>query len=585
MQQRIVTFPTTITSYADIETQPKKIILPMKIHQLATVKKCIELEKKETIETSTFSFTPFFGVIGDCVGSGKSLSILALIALNPKIDRRYFKISNSTVLNGIFEYHEYNQTQTSTDTEYLPCNVLYVPHGIRHQWIQYIETQTKDIRYFMVDSNSTLQEIDDNMVNSMDLLIISSTFSSKFNRNFSRYKFRRVIVDEVDTTNVSGGLPRSLFYWFISSSIQNLYYWDGFTIDLGNNETTHIRGIKPTNTVHRIFRQIHDLKLWNYFLVKNDDRVVHQGLSLPNPIKKRCKCRSLNYTRILKDFLDPSIVQMLNADNIHGALKSLGCNNICKETNLVDVVIENQNRKILDLKREYRYIEEKNYKNQTVKETQLEKINQKIHLIETRIENIKLRITEQGNCCTICYDSPNIKSIVPCCHNTYCFSCISQWVVKHNSCPLCRTHITLKDLIVSSENIQHGDVSLLPTKKDKLIEKVIPDDSRVLVFAMYEETLQQVEETLNERCIPYDFVNGSNKIIQQKIEKFKSGKIRVLLLNSKHYAAGLNLQCATDVILYHGMDSDMEKQCIGRAQRIGRIQPLRVWKFITELET
>ena len=71
-------------------------------------------------------------------------------------------------------------------------------------------------------------------------------------------------------------------------------------------------------------------------------------------------------------------------------------------------------------------------------------------------------------------------------------------------------------------------------------------------------------------------LKGSSATVQKRINEFKNGDINVLLMNSDSYCAGMNLQCTTDVIIYHNLSSDIEKQAIGRAQRIGRTSPLNV---------
>ena len=56
---------------------------------------------------------------------------------------------------------------------------------------------------------------------------------------------------------------------------------------------------------------------------------------------------------------------------------------------------------------------------------------------------------------------------------------------------------------------------------------------------------------------------------------FRSNKeFNVLLLNAKYFGAGLNLQFTDEVIIFHRMSKDLEKQVIGRAQRMGRENPL-----------
>jgi SNF2 family DNA or RNA helicase len=39
---------------------------------------------------------------------------------------------------------------------------------------------------------------------------------------------------------------------------------------------------------------------------------------------------------------------------------------------------------------------------------------------------------------------------------------------------------------------------------------------------------------------------------------------------------GLNLECATDILIYHTLNQELERQVIGRAQRPGRSSPLNI---------
>ena len=48
------------------------------------------------------------------------------------------------------------------------------------------------------------------------------------------------------------------------------------------------------------------------------------------------------------------------------------------------------------------------------------------------------------------------------------------------------------------------------------------------------------------------------------------------MLNAQHYGSGLNLQMATDVIMYHKFNKELEEQVIGRAQRLGRQTSLNI---------
>jgi SNF2 family DNA or RNA helicase len=63
---------------------------------------------------------------------------------------------------------------------------------------------------------------------------------------------------------------------------------------------------------------------------------------------------------------------------------------------------------------------------------------------------------------------------------------------------------------------------------------------------------------------------------KKQLEKFQNGDATVAFLNSRTDSSGINMQETTDIILYHKMDENITKQIIGRANRIGRKNSLRV---------
>ena len=71
-------------------------------------------------------------------------------------------------------------------------------------------------------------------------------------------------------------------------------------------------------------------------------------------------------------------------------------------------------------------------------------------------------------------------------------------------------------------------------------------------------------------------LHGTVTHITKLQKQFTEGKIRVLCLNARHVGAGLNLEAATDIVLYHRMNAELERQVIGRAVRFDRSAPLTV---------
>ena len=54
------------------------------------------------------------------------------------------------------------------------------------------------------------------------------------------------------------------------------------------------------------------------------------------------------------------------------------------------------------------------------------------------------------------------------------------------------------------------------------------------------------------------------------IDNYVNGDLNILMLNSKYNGAGINLPTTTDIIIYHRLNKELEKQVVGRALRLGR---------------
>ena len=71
-------------------------------------------------------------------------------------------------------------------------------------------------------------------------------------------------------------------------------------------------------------------------------------------------------------------------------------------------------------------------------------------------------------------------------------------------------------------------------------------------------------------------LKGSSNVLSKTINEYKNGDINVLLLDAENYGSGLNLEMTTDIIIYNNLGESLEKQVIGRGQRLGRKESLTV---------
>tara|TARA_B110000261_G_C13050737_1_gene344117 strand:+ start:453 stop:767 length:315 start_codon:yes stop_codon:yes gene_type:complete len=89
---------------------------------------------------------------------------------------------------------------------------------------------------------------------------------------------------------------------------------------------------------------------------------------------------------------------------------------------------------------------------------------------------------------------------------------------------------------------------------------------------------------LEKAQVSFSHLKGNQQQCNYIIEKYKTSDLDVLLINSKHYGSGLNLENTTDIVLFHKFTDQIEKQVIGRAQRTGRKDSLNVWYLLNEQE-
>jgi len=154
-------------------------------------------------------------------------------------------------------------------------------------------------------------------------------------------------------------------------------------------------------------------------------------------------------------------------------------------------------------------------------------------------------------------------------------------------CPLCRTQIATHDLKILSDEkpkkVKEEKEVKMPvkdeekTKAQRLLSFLeSKPNSKILLFSSYDNTFSKLTPIFEQRGITYSMVNGTSARIQKIIREFGEGKQQVLCLNARHFGAGLNIECASHVILYHRMAEEVEKQIIGRAYRFGRTAKLDV---------
>lgn len=122
---------------------------------------------------------------------------------------------------------------------------------------------------------------------------------------------------------------------------------------------------------------------------------------------------------------------------------------------------------------------------------------------------------------------------------------------------------------------------------DKLIDKIMREGSKVLIFSQFTHMLLLVEEYLKCKNVGFEKIDGSVKAKERQnaIDRFNSGqsRVNVFLLSTKAGGVGINLTAANVVIIF---DSDWnpqnDVQATARAHRIGQENSVQVFRLITK---
>ena len=137
---------------------------------------------------------------------------------------------------------------------------------------------------------------------------------------------------------------------------------------------------------------------------------------------------------------------------------------------------------------------------------------------------------------------------------------------------------------------EHANPSLkgIPAAKlellEEVLEEIVAEGHRVLVFSQFVKTLQVIAGMLDHRQVPYAYLDGSTRNRQQVIDRFQADAgVPLFLLSLKAGGLGINLTAADYVVIFDPWwNPAVERQAVDRSHRIGQRKPVFVCRLITK---
>jgi len=140
----------------------------------------------------------------------------------------------------------------------------------------------------------------------------------------------------------------------------------------------------------------------------------------------------------------------------------------------------------------------------------------------------------------------------------------------------CHPKLVMEDTTLSSSKLE---------RFGELVEELLENNHKALVFSQFVKYLAIIREYLDERGIKYQYLDGSTPVAKRKerVNAFQDGEGELFLISLKAGGSGLNLTAADYVIhMDPWWNPAVENQASDRAHRIGQTRPVTIYRLVAE---
>lgn len=545
------------------------------------------------------------GVLANPVGSGKTVIVIALVASGmfpPKSD-----------IFDVYCQSAYSQCLQLTEIPTYKCTLIVIPNVLLKQWATSFKQMAPQLTVKIISSVKTVK----NFIPTTDThaVIVTNTMYKSFldHIHVKPLQWARVIFDELHTCDkLSKVVPKTNFVWSLNATIFAMF-------SSSNTVTKMLYGNLRCN------RNAGGAML----CIRNSEKALQEGMNLPHLHRAfiRCKASEQIHSSTL-NVLSADQRDELHANAI--SLVELRQNINEKFEKEIQSFEAASARAEADLtyRQTHHFTEARIEISKTTLEKVKKRLNEKKHEHQTVLERFDNTLSEN---CSVCMEEllecsnqlqlplSEEEKIKPyrcmlSCKHFVCVVCASEMERLFRGpsdtlfkCPQCRTSIkkddpnsvqvicnttgqaptTAADAEVVPQQLKKTDclIAILThnldvfqnisseTEKRMITQLLSPSRKqgmRFVVAAKHKKTFQLLQKKLESLSIKYETLRAGNSL-PHIMERFKNGTSTVLFLKTESDGSGLDgLQYLSNdfvLILYHKLDSNIEKQTIGRLCR------------------
>jgi len=497
------------------------------------------------------------GIIGDSIGSGKTLSILAYLASEVStFPRITCELANNS--SKYFYSHKMYKISDASST-----NLIIVPHSLFVQWRQEISLHTT-ISYVAVETKRNIRGTDlaQSMVNSNFVLTTNKCY--KYLQGYAeqnRIQWNNVFIDEASSIYINSSDPplKFQFLWLVTSNWlplifknasivkSNLYYLrDRVVLNpelerwLLDNINIHYEGQLVSSFFFKDYLPFYHQNRGSIVL-RNSSELINRSIGLPDMMSETFQCRpNTSLNSLISHFAARNFEPIIISSKIPNLLQSLN-------------------------------VEFKNL------ELYLEKQPANKHkLIRRKVE--------EGEC-VICLERAEYPTIVNCCYNIYCAKCLLKNIIINHKCPTCREALTIENLCCLKE-LTEEEIILSKNKTEVCLDILSKNKTgKFIIYSSFDNIYYQLFEDIHKLGLKAERIESSLFSQLKTVKNFKEGRTNILFVSNVNLIRGLSLTSTSHLIFYHELTvSELKQVLIHSAQRIGRKQPLKIVHLNSEIQ-